>query len=68
MITPHTVRASITACQSWAQGDPEAWHGFVDKARADVLKAIADGHPDAAGLAAAVLEADAVPTAWWACA
>jgi hypothetical protein len=68
MITPHMVRASITACQGWAQGDPEAWHVFVDKARADVLKAIANGHPDPVDLAVAVLEADAVPTAWEACA
>jgi hypothetical protein len=68
MITPHVVRSSITACQAMAQGDPEAWHGFIDQARADVLKAIAGGHPDPEGLAAAVLEADAIPTAWHACA
>jgi hypothetical protein len=67
-ITPKTVRASIAAHQGWAQDDPETWHGHVDAVRRDVLKAIADGHCDPAGLAAAVLEADAIPVAWTACA
>jgi len=68
MVTPEDVRAQIQTNRDAAQGDPEAWHGSVDDLRTTALAAIAAGHPHATELASAVLEADSVPTAWWAAA
>jgi hypothetical protein len=67
-MTPDDVRFAITSRQHLAQQDPEAWHGLVDNVRGNVLKAVAAGHAQAADLAAAVLEADAIPATWTACA
>jgi maltooligosyltrehalose synthase len=67
-MTPEDVRARIAYLTSYAQTDPEVWHGFVDELHKLVLQAIQAGHEEAAELAAAALEADAIPVAWSACA
>jgi hypothetical protein len=67
-LAPEYVRAAIANYEPTAQADPEVWHSFVDAMRKQVLQAVSAGHDQAAELATAVLEADAILTAWEACA
>lgn len=45
--------------------DAEIWHQFEDQIHRAVLLAIADGHPDAAHLAAAALRSTEIDYARW---
>ncbi|GIF14800.1 hypothetical protein [Actinoplanes teichomyceticus] len=67
-MTPERARQVIALYAPTAQADPEAWHSVIDDLRKEALKAIEAGHEHPAELAAAVLEADAIPVAWTACA
>lgn len=46
-------------------GDPEAAHGMQDKLFSEVLRAVANGHPDARELAAAALIAREIEFPRW---
>lgn len=45
--------------------DDEAAHGKEDSLREDVLRAIADGHPDARGLAVEALKTSEINFSRW---
>lgn len=63
-MTVNEIRARVEAIRALAWDD-EAAHGREDELRADVLRAIAEGAPDAAALAAAALETGAIEFARW---
>lgn len=67
-MTPDEARARIAHMKPYAQSDPEVWHGFIDQLQKDALRSISQTLHGATDLATAVLEADAIPVAWTACA
>lgn len=56
-MTVDEVHAAVAAIDQ-ASGDPETAHGLEDDLRRDVLRAIANGAPDGAALAAAALQTE----------
>lgn len=56
MMTLDDVKARLAEIAESAKDDDESAHACEDDLHQDVLQAIADGHPDAAALAAEALK------------
>lgn len=66
-LTVEEVERRIAKLHDPANTDDAGCHFEEDRIRTDVLQAIADGHPDPAGLATAALKtAEAVFSRWYA--
>lgn len=63
-MTPSEALARLARVRDMA-GDYEAAHGAEDDFRADVLQAIADGHPDPQALASVALQTAEIEFARW---
>ena len=63
-MTVDDVRAEVERIRDLA-GDDESAHSAEDRLHQDVLRAISDGAPNAAELAAEVLKTEAIQFARW---
>jgi hypothetical protein len=64
MLTQIQVRSRLKAIERM-RDDDEAAHSNVDALHRDVLRAIADGHPDAKKLAALALKTQGIDFSRW---